>query len=659
MSINCSKSRTLFYTTVSVIALMAASPQARGAADTPMVVARGPQVYDPGRCLWWGEGGAAQPFGGDAHFGNTGIDGGKTKFGPEGAVGFDCTFGPMPYGPSPWHVSAQVRFGTMDQSRSFNNLPGRFFIPPGTALPGAPSVPRLFNANGAGTLTRREEHGLADFAIGRDVGLGLGQTQLKIGLRIAEIQSKMSGAGLFSVPRIYFATPALPRVQQPFGFVQNSRFVGAGPRAGIDGTFPLGGAWSLDYLGGVAVLYGSRSVDGTGTGAAANANINNLAMSDGAAVFNLDAQGGLSYQLSQSLKVTAGYRFDGYWGALKTTNAFGAVVNEDRFFAGPTLRLTGTTDGLFADPPRPAIIGKAPPLNNNVWTVWGEGSAFATNGGTVHFGDPIDAGKLPSGAEEALGFDMRFGGTPWHVSADVRYGESKRSGTFARNGSINVPSGTPSSRGAGVIAAAVAANGSFTQQEQHELVDFALGRDVGLGIGQTQVKAGLRIADISSKTSGSANFVAPVSFSASVLHPGGPGFVGAAPGAFSFEQKSRFTGGGPRLGIDGTIPLGHGWALDYLGGMAALYGARSLDVTTAGNAVPFGFNSFGVSDNVVLLNIDAQAGLSYWITPGLKVTAGYRFDGYWGALKTIDAAGAVSNEDRFYMGPTVRLTGKF
>jgi Legionella pneumophila major outer membrane protein precursor len=292
-----------------------------------------------------------------------------------------------------------------------------------------------------------------------------------------------------------------------------------------------------------------------------------------------------------------------------------------------------------------------------VWTVWGEGAAFATNGGSVHFGDPVDAGKAHWGGEAAAGFDVRLGVTPWHVSADVRYGSAKNSGTFARNGMIAIPSNTPTFGTApGVFNARVGATGSFTQREQHELADFAAGRDVGLGIGQMQVKAGLRIAEIASKTGGSANFVAPTLYSAGVF---GHGLVGARPGAFSFEQQSRFAGGGPRVGVEGAVPLGGGWALDYLGGMAGLYGARSFGVTTGGTAAPFGFNEAGASDNTVVFNLDAQAGLSYWLMPSLKVTAGYRFDGYWGALKTLDANGNLANADRFYMGPTLRLTGRF
>jgi hypothetical protein len=87
-----------------------------------------------------------------------------------------------------------------------------------------------------------------------------------------------------------------------------------------------------------------------------------------------------------------------------------------------------------------------------------------------------------------------------------------------------------------------------------------------------------------------------------------------------------------------------------------LFGSRSLNVNTTGSASTFGINAFGASDDAVVFNLDAQVGLSYWVTPNVKLTGSYRFDGYWGALKTIDANGLVANQDRFFFGPMLRLT---
>ena len=97
--------------------------------------------------------------------------------------------------------------------------------------------------------------------------------------------------------------------------------------------------------------------------------------------------------------------------------------------------------------------------------------------------------------------------------------------------------------------------------EQHALADFSVGRDIGLGLGQSQIKAGLRIAELFSKTNGSANFAVPSFYSV----PGGV-FLGARGASINVQQQSRFTGGGPRAALEGSIPIGGGFAVDYLGG---------------------------------------------------------------------------------------------
>jgi hypothetical protein len=201
------------------------------------------------------------------------------------------------------------------------------------------------------------------------------------------------------------------------------------------------------------------------------------------------------------------------------------------------------------------------------------------------------------------------------------------------------------------VNAPFGANGTARFTEQHAVADFAVGRDVGLGFGQAQLKAGLRIAEISSNMNGSANFVAPTSFTVTA----GP--LGARPGVLAVQQQSRFTGAGPRAALEGTVPLAGAWAVDYLGGTAVLYGARSFNIAaTSGNGANFGITNFGSSDGAAVFNLEAQIGLSYWFNPGLKLTASYRFDGYWGVLKTLNSDGTLGNSDRFYSGPMLRLT---
>jgi len=75
------------------------------------------------------------------------------------------------------------------------------------------------------------------------------------------------------------------------------------------------------------------------------------------------------------------------------------------------------------------------------------------------------------------------------------------------------------------------------------------------------------------------------------------------------------------------------------------------------------------SDSPAIFNVDAQAGISYWFTPNVKITASYRFDEYFRALKTFSVASTnlgpggpvltASNIDRSFSGPMLRLTTKF
>jgi hypothetical protein len=87
--------------------------------------------------------------------------------------------------------------------------------------------------------------------------------------------------------------------------------------------------------------------------------------------------------------------------------------------------------------------------------------------------------------------------------------------------------------------------------------------------------------------------------------------------------------------VQGEVPLGSQWSFDWLAGAAVLYGERNLQqtatATTGGVSITVAQNS---SDSRAIFNVDAQAGLSYWFSPSLKATVGYRFDGYFKALKT-------------------------
>jgi hypothetical protein len=63
-----------------------------------------------------------------------------------------------------------------------------------------------------------------------------------------------------------------------------------------------------------------------------------------------------------------------------------------------------------------------------------------------------------------------------------------------------------------------------------------------------------------------------------------------------------------------------------------------------------------------VFNADIQAGVSYWLSSMVKVSASYRLDAFFGVLSTFDAANDFERPtkiDRYFHGPRVAVTGIF
>jgi hypothetical protein len=262
------------------------------------------------------------------------------KVGWEAAFGFDFAAAMF----SPYHISGQFRYG--QSRRTGKSFPANIAIPSPPGFAFATRTTSVF-ASGAGTAEIKDTHWLVDFAVGREFKLGTGQVQAKIGVRVADIRLKITGSGTVSGTDspFGFGSP----ITGIFSFIQRSRFLGVGPRVGVDGSVPLIGGWTFDYIGGVAVLFGDRTFDSSSTlnlvlnpgpGQTTGSVSTTSSSSDFGAVFNLDAQAGFSYWFTRNFKMTATYRFDGYWNAVRTVNLAGNIVNENRFYYGPMLRAT-------------------------------------------------------------------------------------------------------------------------------------------------------------------------------------------------------------------------------------------------------------------------------------------------------------------------------
>ena len=82
--------------------------------------------------------------------------------------------------------------------------------------------------------------------------------------------------------------------------------------------------------------------------------------------------------------------------------------------------------------------------------------------------------------------------------------------------------------------------------------------------------------------------------------------------SFLPSKKARLWAPGRALGVQGDIPLGGQWSIDWLAGAAVLFGERSVQVTststgTAGSTTLVA----NASDSPAIFNVDAEAGLSY------------------------------------------------
>lgn len=320
-------SRAIGLSGVSALAIIAAQPVIAQAADLPVKAPVLPAVQPPVN-PWtvWAEGGLQGIAGGDP-----GIAGLTPPFAPAKKTwGWDVA-GAIDYRfNGVWHASADFRYGENKKRTSTG-------IQQGTST-------TAFIFVGGSTATRKESNWVADFMIGRDFGLGTGDTQLKAGVRVARIEGTTDGSGLLvSATSAYFLTQK---------YSQTSKFTGVGPRVALEGNQPLVGPWSLDYEGGIAVLFGKHSVSQTGSGVQLTPGgaffANNCATgcpastssSSNKPVFNADAMLGIAYAFTPYARLSLNYHVDYYANAMRTVNSAGAFSDTYRLYHGPNLRLT-------------------------------------------------------------------------------------------------------------------------------------------------------------------------------------------------------------------------------------------------------------------------------------------------------------------------------
>jgi hypothetical protein len=217
----------------------------------------------------------------------------------------------------------------------------------------------------------------------------------------------------------------------------------------------------------------------------------------------------------------------------------------------------------------------------------------------------------------------------WLASLGVRYGRSFDTEESDRYSSYPLFSG-----------------GRASHIEQHGIVDFAVGRDVGLGMfgnsgGTSTLTAGVRIAHFQADTD--------IAETLGIYYSGIP-YTTSLPG----KIKRSFTGAGPRIAWNGSVPLPQNAAFTFDWGVAGalLFGRQKSEFSIT---YPTYVTRYTRKKSVVVPNVEAFAALS-WQLPdtSARFSAGYRVDAYF---NVIDGGQEDPDSiDRIIHGPFARFT---
>ena len=286
--------------------------------------------------------------------------------------------------------------------------------------------------------------------------------------------------------------------------------------------------------------------------------------------------------------------------------------------------------------------------------------------------------KPPSySVDETGNISFQPEGSSWVFAASVRYGRalSKKSAhqqTYPNVFKKYFSSGITS---AAYPRAAKFADTSVHNDEQHLILDFQAGKDVGLGMfggrhGSSTINFGVRFAQFTTKTNIAVHSNPDWHFS--YIYTNGQKFVWRQPYHSNYaelEAKNSFRGIGPSLSWNASAPFAGApqageLTLDWGLNAALLFGRQKTRVhhhTTEQYEVgrflyppPKTVEYFNAppsrisSRTVMVPNVGGFAGVSFKF-PNVKVSAGYRADLFFGAMDGgIDAR---KNENRGFYGP--------
>ena len=213
--------------------------------------------------------------------------------------------------------------------------------------------------------------------------------------------------------------------------------------------------------------------------------------------------------------------------------------------------------------------------------------------------------------------------------------------------------------------------------EEHEIVDFMVGKDIGVGAfakdGRSTLSAGLRYANFKSTSR-----VSMVGLTGSYISPIVEKYTGAQRYDFfnnTLESTREFEGSGPAVTWESSIRLAGGDAghadLDWKVGGGVLFGRQTVDSYEDRLGANYDFEGgtlFGTlvetlhyddlvprtrTNDVTVPNLSLGLGLSYTIDR-VKVSTGYAYDRFFDVID--GGYKAAKDYDRTIHGPYLKLS---
>ena len=280
------------------------------------------------------------------------------------------------------------------------------------------------------------------------------------------------------------------------------------------------------------------------------------------------------------------------------------------------------------------VNGQAEAQNASpTWWLSAEGQYGWANGDAIN-----DFDGLFINPEEFAAGRLHLGGRlvgPWTAAIGLRYSrmekESDSAGGYSSFGGSQYQEG-------GEYYSSFESQGEY--KEDHMVIDLEIGRDVGLGgTARARIFGGLRFAKFDGAGKLSSNYTVGSNYT---------NFGGES----RIKTTQRFSGAGPRIGIDAMIPLANNLRADINVAGSALYGRRKISVRDT----LYSEFSESESKNVIVPNVEASVALTYLLGANASISAGYKAEQFWNVMPTLGGGEGFGSDDRLLHGPFVRLT---